>query len=64
MIPGCRTIDRLDENANVVDIELFPEDVSMIRKLVEDAEVSGDRYPEGTAKEIGRDSLSLSQWKP
>jgi diketogulonate reductase-like aldo/keto reductase len=45
-IPGCRSVERLKENAASAELQLSTGDVVAIRKLAEEADgTSGDRYP-------------------
>lgn len=43
-IPGCRKIDRLDENLRSVDLVLTEEELGRIRSAVEAMTIVGDRY--------------------
>jgi len=63
VIPGSRSTDRLEENAKGGHLVLSPEDVKAIRKLVEDADVSGARYMEGLMGELTGDCIPLSEYK-
>lgn len=62
-IPGCRSVERVEENAGGADLKLSPEDVKAIRKLAEEADVQGLRYPEAFMKSVEGDCLPLDQWK-
>jgi len=62
-IPGCRSKERVEENAKGAELQLAPEDVKAIRELVEAAEVLGDRYPAFLLKHTQGDCISLSEWK-
>ncbi|KAH8834808.1 NADP-dependent oxidoreductase domain-containing protein [Flagelloscypha sp. PMI_526] len=62
-IPGSRTPERLEENANSALLSLSPEDIKEIRNLVEAAEVCGSRNGEQGLARCYRDSLPLEQWK-
>ncbi|KLO18489.1 Aldo/keto reductase [Schizopora paradoxa] len=62
-IPGCRTIERLEDNAKGAELPLSAEDVKAIRSLVEAADVQGERYPPAILANCEVDSLALSEWK-
>lgn len=66
-IPGCRTVERLEENGKGAELHLPSEDVKALRKFAEDADgkVAGARYPEAALASdvmIGH-CLPLSEWK-
>ena len=48
-IPGTTKIHRLEENLGSLDIKLTDDEEQEIRKLCEEAEVHGERYPEAMA---------------
>lgn len=62
-IPGSRTVDRLRENMQSVEIaaKLSPDDIREIRDWVEKAEPQGERYPAAFRRphECGK----LEDWK-
>ena len=60
-IPGCRSVERVEENAAAAELELSPEDVKTIRQLVEQADVRGPRYSSLSAVE--GNCIPLSEWK-
>lgn len=60
-IPGCRTIERIEENAHGAEVELSAEAIKEIRELVDKAEVAGGRY--GAQFAVEGNSLPLDQWK-
>ncbi|KAG6878058.1 hypothetical protein C0993_000381 [Termitomyces sp. T159_Od127] len=60
-IPGIRSVERVEENALSAGITLAPEDVKVIRQLVEAAEVAGERYP--ASRIPAGDCIPLSEWK-
>jgi len=62
-IPGCRSKDRVEENAKGAEIALSREQVAAIRQLCEAAETSGLRYPEPFMKALHGESIPLEQWK-
>ena len=45
-IPGCRSAERIEENARGAEIQLSREDVQTITKLSEEADIIGARYAE------------------
>ncbi|SJL06556.1 related to aldo-keto reductase (AKR13), puatative [Armillaria ostoyae] len=45
VIPGTKKIKYLDENLGAAKVKLSQEEVSAIRKLAEESDVSGTRYP-------------------
>jgi len=45
------------------EISLSDEDVAAIRKLVDEADVAGTRYPEGILQEMEGNCIPLSEWK-
>ncbi|KAH8830122.1 Aldo/keto reductase [Flagelloscypha sp. PMI_526] len=62
-IPGCRSIERLEENARSAELELRAEDVQEIRAVVDSANVSGERYPAFIMQSLQQESLPLSEWQ-
>jgi aryl-alcohol dehydrogenase-like predicted oxidoreductase len=61
-IPGCRSVERLEENAVSAEIQLSPTDVAAIRKLAEEADGAiGDRYPSQHIPE--GNCIPLTEWK-
>jgi len=62
-IPGCRTVDRVEDNAKGGELQLSAEDVKAIRRLVEAADVQGERYPPSILANCEVDSLALDEWK-
>ncbi|KAJ7026688.1 NADP-dependent oxidoreductase domain-containing protein [Mycena alexandri] len=58
-VPGTRVVARLEENAHGAEITLSREDVQVLRKYVEEADVHGARHitlPQG-------DCIKLADWK-
>jgi aryl-alcohol dehydrogenase-like predicted oxidoreductase len=53
-IPGTRKLERLDENIGSVDIEFTPDDLHEIGNALSEIKVQGARYPESSAKLVGR----------
>ncbi|KLO07878.1 Aldo/keto reductase [Schizopora paradoxa] len=62
-IPGSRSKERVEENAKGALLELKPEDVKEIRKLCEEAEIHGERYPEEYMAGTKGDCIALGEWK-
>ncbi|TDL15047.1 Aldo/keto reductase [Rickenella mellea] len=62
-IPGSRGIKRVEENAGGADIKITEEDVLAIRKLSEEADVGGERYPEMIMKTMEGNCIPLAEWK-
>ena len=62
-IPGCRSVERVEENARGAEITLSPEDVNAIRALSEAADVQGERYPPFYMKQVEGNCIPLSEWK-
>ena len=62
-IPGCRTVERIEENARGAELSLSAEDVKAIRKLSEDADVQGLRYPDVFMQTVEGECIPLDQWK-
>ena len=44
-IPGSTKIERVKENLGALEVNLSKEEEQEIRKVVESAEVHGERYP-------------------
>ena len=53
-IPGTTKLDRLEENAGALQVELRPEDIDAIETASSQVEVKGERYPSFHAKLVGR----------
>jgi aryl-alcohol dehydrogenase-like predicted oxidoreductase len=53
-IPGTTKLHRLEENIGAVGVELTPEDLGDIQRVLADIEVQGARYPEHLQKMVGR----------
>ncbi|KAH8111783.1 Aldo/keto reductase [Phellopilus nigrolimitatus] len=62
-IPGCRSVERVEENAGGAELKLAPEDVKAIRALSEAADVQGARYPEQFMSAVKGDCIALDEWK-
>lgn len=52
VIPGTTSAEHLEENADSVNIELSPEVIEDVEKLINQDTVSGPRYPAGIQQEI------------
>jgi aryl-alcohol dehydrogenase-like predicted oxidoreductase len=53
-IPGTRKLERLDENIGAVTVELTSEDLHEIATAASKITIQGARYPESSAKLVGR----------
>ena len=53
-IPGTTKVQRLEENAGSVDVELTPDDLQEITDAADRVEVQGERYPEHMQRWIDR----------
>ncbi|KZT70939.1 Aldo/keto reductase [Daedalea quercina L-15889] len=62
-IPGSRSAERLEENAEAAEIVLKDEDVKALREIVEAADVRGGRAPELFAHLMASECIPLSEWK-
>ncbi|EJC99943.1 Aldo/keto reductase [Fomitiporia mediterranea MF3/22] len=62
-IPGCRSAERIEENARGAEIQLSAEDVGTIRALSEAADIRGDRYPSAGMASVEGNCLPLEAWK-
>ncbi|EJC99948.1 Aldo/keto reductase [Fomitiporia mediterranea MF3/22] len=62
-IPGCRTVERVEENARGAEVRLTPEDVNAIRALSEAADVRGERYPSAFMASCEGNCIPLGEWK-
>jgi len=58
-IPGTKKIKYLEENLGALEVKLSEEEEKEIRKLVEGAEVHGERYPEVMAGYLYADTPAL-----
>jgi diketogulonate reductase-like aldo/keto reductase len=63
VIPGSRSPSRIDENTGGGEISLSAEDVAAIRKLVDEADVAGNRYMDNLLGELEGNCIPLSEWK-
>lgn len=62
-IPGCRSAERIEENAGSAKLSLAQAGIKEIRKLSEEADVHGQRYPEAILHTVEGECLPLEQWK-
>ena len=62
-IPGCRSSERVEENAGAAELQLAPDDIAAIRKLSENAEVKGTRYAGAMMKFVEGNCIPLNEWK-
>jgi len=53
-IPGTRSIERLEENAAALEIELTAEEHEQLGRIVPRGAAAGTRYPEGGMKAVNR----------
>ena len=58
-IPGTKKIKYLEENLGALRVELTEEEEREIRKVVDEAEVHGERYPEGMMGRLFADTPEL-----
>ncbi|KAH7356420.1 aldo-keto reductase, putative [Rhexocercosporidium sp. MPI-PUGE-AT-0058] len=59
-IPGTKKIKYLEENMGALNVKLSKEEEIGIRKLVQSAEVHGERYPEAMAGHLFADTPALN----
>ncbi|KIY70754.1 Aldo/keto reductase [Cylindrobasidium torrendii FP15055 ss-10] len=60
-IPGTKKVKYLDENLGGLKVQLTPDEVSAIRKSVNEIELSGDRYPAASMANIGHETPALEK---
>ena len=60
-IVGCRSAIRIEDNASAAELKLSREDVKEIRRLVNSADVRGERLP--GVGHASMDCVALDQWK-
>jgi aryl-alcohol dehydrogenase-like predicted oxidoreductase len=53
-IPGTTKLERVEENIGATALELTPDDLCEIDKIVSSVTVQGGRYPEEVEKMTGR----------
>lgn len=58
-IPGTKKIKYLEENLGALDVKLTDAEVKEIRKVISEAEVSGDRYPTAMMHTLFADTPEL-----
>lgn len=58
-IPGTKKIKYLEENVGALGVKLTDQEGEEIRRAVEEAEVVGDRYPQGMAAQLFADTPEL-----
>lgn len=58
-IPGTKKIKYLEENLGALGVELTEEEEREIRKVVDEAEVHGERYPEAMMGRLFADTPEL-----
>ncbi|KAF7311307.1 Aldo-ket-red domain-containing protein [Mycena kentingensis (nom. inval.)] len=59
-IPGTKNLKYLAENVAAASIELAAEDDAAIRRLAEEAEVTGERYPPGHSQHMYCETVELA----
>ena len=58
-IPGTKKVKYLEENLGALEVRLTGEEEGEIRKVVDAAEVHGDRYPEAMMGRLFADTPEL-----
>jgi aryl-alcohol dehydrogenase-like predicted oxidoreductase len=58
-IPGTTRVSALVENVESLKVELTEEDVKRYRSIIEEADVSGTRYPEALSATLFVDTVPL-----
>ena len=58
-IPGTKKIKYLEENMKALEVKLTEEEESEIRRVVDEAEVHGERYPEAMMGRLFADTPEL-----
>ncbi|KAK0234603.1 NADP-dependent oxidoreductase domain-containing protein [Armillaria nabsnona] len=61
VIPGTKKIKYLDENLGAAKVQLSQEDIAAVRKLAEESDVSGTRYPEAAMALVLQGTPELSK---
>ncbi|THU95956.1 Aldo/keto reductase [Dendrothele bispora CBS 962.96] len=59
IIPGTKKIKYHNENMGAASVKLSPEEIAQIRKIAEESEVPGDRYPPGQQEKVRVESVAL-----
>ncbi|THU95959.1 Aldo/keto reductase [Dendrothele bispora CBS 962.96] len=59
VIPGTKKIKYHNENMGAASVKLSPEEIAQIRKIAEESEVPGDRYPPGHQAMVRVESVAL-----
>ena len=62
-IPGCRSSERVEENAKGAEIKLSADDIKTIRALSEAADVQGERYASDFMPYCEGNCIPLEAWK-
>jgi aryl-alcohol dehydrogenase-like predicted oxidoreductase len=60
-IPGTTRVKNFDENIGSMQIKLSKDELSKIRKVIEETEVHGGRYPEAFSKALFVDTVPLKE---
>ena len=56
-IPGTTSAPHLDENIAASEVVLTPDVISRVENLINQASISGGRYPAATQKEVDTDEF-------
>ncbi|THU95957.1 Aldo/keto reductase [Dendrothele bispora CBS 962.96] len=59
IIPGTKKIKYHNENMGAASVKLSPEEIAQIRKIAEESEVPGDRYPPDFQEKVRVESIAL-----
>lgn len=62
-IPGCRTVERVEENAVAAELQLLVDGVRAIRSLVDEADVQGERTAEEYKSFFHPECIPFGEWK-
>ncbi|KAF2086070.1 putative aldo-keto reductase [Saccharata proteae CBS 121410] len=60
-IPGTTNLARMQENLGALNVSLTKQEEAKIRRVVDEAEVHGDRYPEGFGAALFADTPPLKE---
>ncbi|KAE9396636.1 Aldo/keto reductase [Gymnopus androsaceus JB14] len=61
VIPGTKKVKYLKENMGGAAVKLTPEEVAAIRKIAEESEIPGERYPEAALATVMVDTPPLQE---
>lgn len=62
-IPGCRTVERVEENGTAAELQLSVDEVKAIRRLVDEADVQGERTAEKYKTFFQPGCIPFEEWK-